>query len=260
MVSVVIPSYDSENTIVACVQSVLCQSYKDIEIIIVDDGSTDRSMAVLKDFLEKKMLQEKISIVVQRNQGPSAARNKGIDLAKGEFIAFLDSDDFWNPEKLKIQIQLLKEDKDAQLVGCVYNDNFNKGKKRIIQIHFTDLLKKNYFPTPTVVARRKVFEELRFNEQQKYSEDYRLWLQVSKKYKCLLVNESLTHSLTKKLQYGHSGLSANLGGMEKGELENFLFIYHKGYINSVQLIYYSLISLLKYLRRRIIVYSGKKKK
>ena len=118
MVSVVIPSYDSENTIVACVQSVLCQSYKDIEIIIVDDGSTDRSMAVLKDFLEKKMLQEKIRIVVQRNQGPSAARNKGIDLAKGEFIAFLDSDDFWNPEKLKIQIQLLKEDKEAQLVGC----------------------------------------------------------------------------------------------------------------------------------------------
>lgn len=259
MVSVVIPCYNAEDTIVRCVQSALGQTYKDTEIIIVDDSSTDRSMAVLKDYLEKERLQEKISIVVQRNQGPSAARNRGIDLAKGEFIAFLDSDDFWNPEKLKIQIQLLKEDEEAQLIGCIYNDNFNKEKKRIIQIHFTDLLKKNYFPTPTVIAKREVLKGFRFNEQQKYSEDYGLWLQISKKYKCLLVNESLTRSLTQKLEYGHSGLSANLWGMEKGELHNFLFIYRKGYINSVQMINYSLISLLKYFRRRIIIVFCRKK-
>ncbi len=259
MVSVVIPCYNAGDTIVDCVQSAVEQSYKDMEIIIVDDGSTDRSMTILKDYLEKERLQEKVIIVSQKNQGPSASRNKGIDLAKGEFIAFLDSDDYWNSEKLEIQIRLLKEDKEAQLIGCVYNDNFNKGKEMLTQVRFTDFLKKNYFPTPTVVAKREVLQELRFNEQQKYSEDYRLWLQISKKYKCLLVNESLTHSISQKLEYGHSGLSANLWEMEKGELLNFLFIYHKGYINSAQMLYYSLLSLLKYLRRRIIIVFHRKK-
>ena len=257
MVSVVIPCYNAGEAIVCCVQSVLDQSYEDLEIIIVNDGSTDLSIHLLNDFLQKEGRQEKVVIINQGNQGPSAARNKGIDVATGEFIAFLDSDDFWDRDKLEIQIQLFRKDPDAQLIGCIYNNNFIKEKERVIEIGFTDLIKKNYFPTPTVVLRSSVLDEFRFDEQQKYSEDYKLWLQISKNYKCLLVNQSLTHSISKKLEYGHSGLSANLWEMEKGELHNFLFIYRKGYIHAAQMLYYSVLSLLKYCRRRIIIISYK---
>lgn len=252
MVSVIIPCYNAEDTIVECVKSVLDQSYTDFEILIVDDGSTDRSIENLKEFLTQNADVEKVKIVIQKNGGPSVARNKGIEMANGDLIAFLDADDVWLPNKLEVQLQVLKEDREAALVGCIYNNNLINATGKIIQITFNDFLKKNFFPTPTVVARAEVFHEFKFDERQKYSEDYRLWLQISKNYKCLLINESLTHSISKKLEYGYSGLSSNLWQMEKGELGNFFYIYKQGYINTLQLVYYNLFSLLKYFRRRII--------
>lgn len=259
MVSVIIPCYNARDTIIECVQSVLTQSYKDIEVLIVDDGSTDSSIAVLKNYLVENGNINRVNIIFQENKGPSAARNKGIEMAKGKYIAFLDADDLWNSNKLEIQLEILEEDKEARLIGCIYNDNPINETDKIVEITFNDFLKKNFFPTPTVVARAEVFTEFKFNEQQKYSEDYRLWLQISKKYKCLLVNRSLTYSISQKLEYGYSGLSSNLWQMEKGELLNFFYIYKQGYINSFQLLYYNLFSLLKYFRRGIIS-SGYRKK
>ena len=102
MVSVIIPTYNSGQFIQDAIISVLEQTYKDVEIIVIDDGSTDNTSTQLKS------IGNKIIYKWQENQGVSQARNIGLKLAKGELIAFLDADDIWFPEKLQIQVQFLR--------------------------------------------------------------------------------------------------------------------------------------------------------
>src|SRR5450759_1882450 len=99
-VSVIIPSYNHERYIRQCVDSVLCQSRKDFEVIVVDDGSTDGTPDILRGF------GEKITFIRQENRGTQAARNVGIQASTGEFVALLDSDDAWLPEKLQRQMEV----------------------------------------------------------------------------------------------------------------------------------------------------------
>ncbi len=101
LVSIVVPTYNRAGNITKTVDSILDQTYKNIELIIVDDGSTDNTQDVLKSYADR------IQYIYQDNAGPSAARNKGIQEAQGEFIAFLDSDDLWKPEKIEKQVELL---------------------------------------------------------------------------------------------------------------------------------------------------------
>src|SRR5690349_3602213 len=100
-VSVIIPTYNRAQFIARAVDSVLEQTYKDFEIIVIDDGSSDNTQEILKAY------EGKIRYVYQQNKGISAARNRGIQEAKGEYIAFLDSDDVWKPEKLSVQVAIL---------------------------------------------------------------------------------------------------------------------------------------------------------
>jgi glycosyltransferase involved in cell wall biosynthesis len=101
LITVIIPSYNYERYISQCVESVLNQDYPNIEIIVVDDGSTDGSVTLLE------AMNAEIKIVQQSNHGVSSARNHGLLLARGEFVALLDADDYWAPEKLSKQIDLL---------------------------------------------------------------------------------------------------------------------------------------------------------
>lgn len=121
-VSVVIPSYNREKTIEACLLSVLNQSYPPFEIIVVDDGSTDNTIQKIEGFNDSR-----IRILRQQHKGAQAARNCGIKAAKGDYIAFLDSDDEWLPEKLEIQIQYLKGRKDVVVYCDGYEVNRRKG-------------------------------------------------------------------------------------------------------------------------------------
>ncbi|MCK4248925.1 MAG: glycosyltransferase family 2 protein, partial [Candidatus Omnitrophica bacterium] len=116
-VSVIIPVYNSEKFIRETIESVLNQTYYDFEIITVDDGSTDKSADIINSFNDKR-----ISYVYQKNQGISGARNTAISESKGEYIALLDHDDLWLPQKLEKQIPLL-ENNDK--VGLVYSDCYN---------------------------------------------------------------------------------------------------------------------------------------
>ena len=114
MVSVIIPAYNRSHLVTRAIQSVLNQTYKDFEVIVVDDGSTDDTKEAIANFHNEKIRY----LRHEKNKGGSAARNTGIKAARGEYIAFLDSDDEWVPEKLEKQIQKIKQ--SPKKVGVIY--------------------------------------------------------------------------------------------------------------------------------------------
>lgn len=148
-ISAVIPSYNRENTIKRCIDSILNQSYPVFEIIVVDDGSTDQTLNIIKT-----EYGDVVRIIRQNHKGAQAARNVGIRAAKGQYIAFLDSDDEWLPNKLELQVRELHKDKDVVICGdgyiqrdwnenvpIVYRKNINddkgvkKGSKKILRMN-----------------------------------------------------------------------------------------------------------------------------
>ncbi len=135
MISVVIPLYNKEKSIVATLQSVLAQTYTDYEVIIVDDGSTDNSLNVVRSFVHSFTDSSVIKIIRQSNAGVSAARNRGIEEAKGEYVAFLDGDDLWDKDFLKEMAKLIEEypNKSIYGLGC---EQIKRGDKPIISNHY----------------------------------------------------------------------------------------------------------------------------
>jgi glycosyltransferase involved in cell wall biosynthesis len=172
MISVVIPAFNSGRFIRRTIDSVLAQSFQDYEIIVVDDGSTDDTGEVVKSY------GSKVRYIYQPNAGDGPARNTGIAAAKGEWVAFLDHDDEWLPEKLEKQIKILKENPD--LKWCSSNYYKQSYRKKIVfgdQAKLKYLLNKkdyfeNYFKalnsnqctfiTSTVVVDKRVFEAVGF--------------------------------------------------------------------------------------------------
>lgn len=123
MISVVIPLYNKEQSITSTLQTVLKQTYQDFEIVIVNDGSTDHSVEEVK-----KVTDPRIRLIHQNNAGVSAARNRGIEEAKGEYIAFLDADDEWKSDYLKIQYKLTQKYPECCVFACNYEFKDTQGK------------------------------------------------------------------------------------------------------------------------------------
>jgi glycosyltransferase involved in cell wall biosynthesis len=145
MISVVIPLYNKEKQIASTLQTVFQQTYQDFEIVVVDDGSTDNSVAEVENFTGSR-----IRIIHQSNAGVSAARNKGIEEAKSELIAFLDADDEWKPEYLETQYALYKKYPECSVYACNYEFKDAAGKVSptiIRKLPFTteDGILTNYF-------------------------------------------------------------------------------------------------------------------
>lgn len=148
MISVVIPLYNKAHTIVNTLTTVMKQTYKEFEVIIVNDGSTDNGVEVIKSNFN----DPKIRIINQENAGVSAARNKGVQEAQGNWIAFLDADDEWLPQYLETLINVLKEHPQADLIGCAsYYKDFKTKKisaNALIDKYFNKSVKINYFINP----------------------------------------------------------------------------------------------------------------
>ncbi|WP_286968648.1 glycosyltransferase family 2 protein [Flavobacterium sp. UBA4854] len=253
MISVVIPTYNSEKTALAAIKSVLFQTYENWNIIIIDDGSQDNTFVLIDEFLKTlpENLSAKIKLLKQQNRGPSAARNLGVILSKGEYIAFLDSDDCWDKNKLEIQMKYMKNDDSLYLCATAFGRKRIKKKTDYKYISFRKLLFKNYFSTPTVLVKKKIFNQFEFDVNQRNSEDYKLWLQIAYEYKCLYINEVLASNQENKKDYGESGLSANLWKMQKGELSNFVFLYKQSKINGLLFLGCIFFSNLKFCIRLI---------
>lgn len=145
MISIIIPLYNKEQSIASTLQSVLKQTYQDFEIVIVNDGSTDHSVEEVT-----KVLDPRIRLIHQNNAGVSAARNQGIEEAKGEYIAFLDADDEWKTDYLKTQYELILKYPECNVFACNYEFKDAQGKVtptiiRKLPFKGEDSILSNYF-------------------------------------------------------------------------------------------------------------------
>lgn len=184
--SVVIPTYNSSKTINKTITSVLMQKYKNFEIIVVDDGSNDNTVSKVKQISDSRIRVFKI----KRSGGPAKPRNYGINKSISEWICFLDSDDLWDPNKLKILAQLIKQ---SNFDIICHNEYILKlGKKKIqkygpFQKNFykTLLINGNRLSTSATMISKKFLSKnnLKFNESKKFVsvEDYDLWMLCAKK-------------------------------------------------------------------------------
>ena len=256
-ITVVIPMYNAENTIERALSSVVNQSQGNflVEIIVVNDGSKDRSREVVENFIIQHK-DFKINLINQSNAGVSKARNTGLRGAMGDYIALLDSDDAWLPEKLAVQIDCLEKNRSIDFLGASFDGLGirNKLDGELSKISFKDLLFKNYFQPSTIIFKKEVLSKIGyFEENQRYAEEGNYFMRVAREFNCFFLNKKLIIFGDGKAGFGESGLSANLKEMEKGELQNLRFAYKNDWISTPLYIFTVGFSILKYIRRILIV-------
>ncbi len=218
LVSVVIPAFDSERFIGEAIESVLAQTYSPVELIVVDDGSSDRSAEVAGAYPEA-------TVIVQENSGPSAARNRGAAAARGEFLAFHDSDDAMTPDKLAVQVGRMLDDPG---VGCVLAEQdllvepgaelpfWVEGSEvpTVMPPRPPELADEPMVHPMTMVVRREVFERVGpFDESMRAAEDFD-WLmrateegvEIARLSQVLLRRRVHAGSLTQDAAAGRAGL------------------------------------------------------
>lgn len=182
MVSVIMPAYNGERFIEAAIRSVMAQTFTDWELIVIDDGSQDATVDVIT-----RLMGEDPRITLLRNEknlGVANTRNRGLDLAAGGYVALLDSDDLWYPEKLEKQVALARQT-GADVVYCSYAIVDEHGRKKCDDFlvpettDFDAFLVKSVISCSTVLLSRKVTDAYRFDGTY-YHEDLALWLQILK--------------------------------------------------------------------------------
>jgi len=192
-VSVIIHTYNNEKFIGETIESVLNQTYKDYEIIVVDDGSVDGTRDALLPYMQK------IRYHYKENGGIASAKNAGIRLSKAEFIAFLDHDDLWVPDKLKLQMECFNENPHAGLVYAKYTsfrddkELRTKPEKGYSGWIFKELLAKSFIQTSTVMVKRECLDTVGpYDETFVLGDEYDMFLRISKKFQCGFVDKGLT--------------------------------------------------------------------
>jgi len=253
-ISVVIPAYNVQNSIISCLNSVLAQTINISEIIIINDGSTDTTEKVCLEYKKLKHL-DNLKVISQINSGPSKARNVGVKESTGNWIAFIDSDDKWKPEKVEKQLAILEQNPDCKLIGTLkHNESKNISLITLYnKITFRSMLFKNSFFTSSVIIQKDIFMKFRFDELKKYAEDYKLWLQVIYSYKGLVLNEGLIYYGIPDKKEKQKSLSSKLWKMEMGVLDNFCFLYKMKMINIFEFLFATSFSFIKF-QRRIVKY------
>nr|AXL96474.1 glycosyltransferase [Providencia alcalifaciens] len=240
LVSIIMPCYNSERFIVESINSVLDQSYKFFELIIVNDASTDNSVNLISSYKDSRI----VLINLEKNEGVSSARNKGLSIAKGDYIAFIDSDDIWISNKLEKQIELLNKDWD---VICSNYSTFNLNgliNTRYAPeiITYKDMLRSCFIGNLTGIYHAKKIGK--FYQKNVGSEDYLMWLSVLKKAeKAYCIQEPLA-----KYRIHETSLSSN-----KIKSINWQWnIYRKELkLNFIQSFYYLCCYIFHALKKRI---------
>ncbi|WP_425074103.1 glycosyltransferase family 2 protein [Sagittula sp. S175] len=259
-ISVIVPCYDCAATLRRAVASVLAQSHPVHEILLVDDCSRDDTRAVMTALAAEEA--RILPLMLDRNGGPSRARNHGWARATGDLIAFLDADDAWHPEKVALQVRLFAADPELVIAGHLCDvadtedtphapiDTSDAALKAACRPVTAAWVKRsNPWSTPTVMLRRSATQ--RFAEDQRTAEDSLLWAQILLSGgKGVRIDWPLARLF--KARYGAGGLSGNLWRMEKGELTTLSKLRRAGLMGGGEWLVLSGWSLAKHLRRLVL--------
>jgi glycosyltransferase involved in cell wall biosynthesis len=224
-VSVIIPAYNSANTIIRALQSVAAQTLAPLEIIVVDDASTDTTRDLVASFASLSSIP--VHVLTQTtNSGPSAARNAGWDAAVGDYIAFLDADDQWHPRKIELQYPVMQS--QPKITMSCHGHHFSSSATwadistndtKANPVSFHKFLIRNRCATPTVMLKREITE--RFDSRKRFAEDYLLWMQITANHgPALLLEAQLAHCSNPG--YGGTGQSGQMLKMELSEIAGFV--------------------------------------
>ena len=250
-VSVVIPFYNSEKTILRTLYSIFNQSLKPLEIVIVVDGCNDVFIKSILD--ENRSNFSEIPIVLKvlvENSGPSFARNIGVQISVGKYVAFLDSDDVWHSQKIELQYYFMEKFSlyfSYHLYGRYTETEFSK-RFSLDELNLRYKSKKmfilkQYIATPTVMVLKEKF--IPFCEHLKYCEDYHCWLNIlenDKEFSYLDFNLAFGF----KNPIGESGLSANIYKMHKGFLKANELLYRDKKISLFFYIFSNILECIKF--------------
>lgn len=230
-VSVIIPVYNRPEFLKEALDSVLNQSYRNFEVIVVDDGSTDSTPIVINSY------QDCITKIRQDNKGVSAARNKGILAAKNNLIAFLDSDDLWMKEKLERQVVFFEDNPTASV--CQAGEIWMRKGKRVnpCKKHvkpsgmiFEQSLNLCLVSPSAVMLKKNIFDEVGyFNESFPACEDYDLWLRIACTTPIFLIDEPLVIK-----RGGHEGQLSSMDCLDKYRILSISRLIESGRLDSIQ--------------------------
>ncbi|MBK5276977.1 MAG: glycosyltransferase family 2 protein [Desulfuromonadales bacterium] len=220
LVSVIITCFNIRDYISDAIRSVQAQSYDNLEILVVDDGSTDGT----HDVLASCLLLDNIRYLKKENGGPSSARNLGITEAKGDFVAFLDGDDIWEPDKLKLQVDALLNNPSAGMIFSDFTTFYNSGSfvtsknksmfNGLEPVKYEYLFSRNNFIYPTtVIVKKKCFEVCGvFDEALRGPEDWDMWLRIVHHFEIIGIAAPLA-----RIRQHLSNISMNVPAMLENE-------------------------------------------
>lgn len=231
LVSVIIPTYNRDWIVREAIESVLAQNFSDYELIIVDDGSDDRTPDILAAY------KKQIRVLRQPNRGVSAARNHGIAEAAGRLIAFLDSDDLWLPGKLSTQVKFFEKNSDAMISQTqeiwIRNGRRVNPKKRHHKFSgmiFERSLALCLVSPSAVMIQRSLFDTVGvFDEALPACEDYDLWLRISCRYPVYLIDTELIIK-----RGGHDDQLSRAPGLDKYRIQSLLKLLEGNFLTPQQ--------------------------
>lgn len=261
-VSVVIPYYRARKTIERALASVRAQTVVANEIILVDDASNDGASEYLWELVEAYPSPPIRIYLHPANMGAATARNTGWNNASGDYVAFLDADDAWLPQKLELQHAFMianplviasghrSQQADADMSASALPGVSIASTITTTKIGRWSVILRNPCVTPSVMVRREL--DLRFLSGKRYMEDHYLWQQIVLSGHALVRLEVVLVDIFKPL-YGASGLSSHLWRMESAELQNYELLQRQGYYSRLTKGFLITYSLVKFLRRLFIV-------
>lgn len=253
LVSIIMPAYNVQSFIEESIQSVLHQTYLNWELLIVDDCSSDDTLKIISSFLSDDRI---ILIKNESNSGGAYSRNKALKAAKGRFVAFLDSDDLWKPNKLRCHIEFMTNNN----IGFSYSNYqqfYNDKKSSLIiapsKVNYKQMLKSNFIGCLTVVYDTSFFGKFYFPETKK-RHDFALWLNMLKKFDCAYnVGEALAN-----YRVHNASLSSN----KKDAFQSYFYILYNieglSFFNSfLNTTLFTTLSLLKKKNSTLYILSVK---
>lgn len=218
IISVVIPVYNGEKTLKETIDSVLNQTFDDFELIVINDGSTDKTLEIISNIKD-----ERLKVFSYPNAGLSASRNRGISLARGEYVSFIDADDLWTPDKLELQLKALQEHPQAAVAyswtDCIDDSGKFLGKCNYLSFSGdvrANLLLINFIDSGSnVLIRTEAFKKVgNFDESRKSCEDWDMWLRLAAEYSFIAVSKPQV-----LYRISSSSMSTNLLRMEAESME-----------------------------------------